>query len=307
MENVVRILSIDGGGVKGLIPAVLLQEIESKAGKPINELFDMFAGTSTGGIMSLLLNDPNKNYTTKDVIEFYTGDAVKKIFKKRLIRFPLDAVKYPCENIESVLKEKFSESLFKDTIKPVLIQAYDTQSGDSKFFYSKEDKSAEFKFWEMARATSAAETFFPPFKLANMCLIDGGNFANNPSLFALIEAQKQFPDCTNFEIVSLGCGTVSMSTPYEQLKKWNIIDWASNIFGITSDGQSDTVSYSMSRLKSVKSFKRFQITLTPDQADMDNVNEDHLKELINITNFAINNQWKDSLEELISDLRGGIK
>ena len=75
IKKVVRVLSIDGGGVRGIIPAIILAEIEKRTGKPIAGIFDLISGTSTGGILALGLTAPNENgkpkFTASDLVEFY--------------------------------------------------------------------------------------------------------------------------------------------------------------------------------------------------------------------------------------------
>ena len=117
MKNKKYILSISGGGIRGVIPAMFLHELFKRTGKHPTEIFDMFIGTSTGAIISLLYNSPVK-YSTEDVVDFYLGADAKKIFKGKTISLPWDTVKYPEKDIESVLQNKLKDYKLKDCIKP---------------------------------------------------------------------------------------------------------------------------------------------------------------------------------------------
>ena len=308
-DKIIKILSIDGGGIRGLIPAVLLKELEKRTGKPISSSFDFFIGTSTGGIMSLLLNKHSNGiplYSAEDIIDFYTGDSGKLIFKKKFLKFPLDPVTYPSCQIEQVLKERFGESKLWGALKPTVVTTYDTISRNSIFLNSKDAGLAPNLFmWECARTTSAAPTFFEPFSpfsFGDMVGIDGGIFANNPALFGYIEAQKMFPDAKVI-VVSLGTGSSVSSLSKKDMNKFNLLTWATSLFDFVSDGQSDTVDCSMSRLHDVEDYFRFQVKLDTKNASMDDVSDKNLNSLIEVSEKAIKNEWASEFERLVELLK----
>lgn len=216
-----KILSIDGGGIRGIIPAVILSEIEKQTGKPICELFDLIAGTSTGGILTVGLTkpDPNNNskphYTAAKLVEMYEKEG-SEIFYESPAEKALGIVddlgkpKYSSAGRDKVLKKYFGEALIKDALKPILLTSYDIEKRIQVFFISNstfERASGDgfrklcegYKMREAAMATSAAPVYFEPYKLANnhkdrhasepyYALVDGGLFANNPTSLAIIEA-----------------------------------------------------------------------------------------------------------------------
>ena len=291
---------MSGGGVKGLIGALFLYELCKRTGKQPRDLFDYFIGTSTGGIICLLLNSP-KMYTTEDVVNFYVGDDAKSIFKPRFLKFPWEALKYPSNQIESVLKYKFGEDILKDCSNPVTVTAYDTVSRDSLFINSFEDKCFNLKMWECARATSAAPTFFEPFSLNVMSLCDGGLFANNPTFFGYIEAKKLFPN-DELIVVSLGTGSSATAIPYKSIIKWNIIDWAINLFSLVTDGQSDTTHFALKKLLPQERYFPFDLKLTKNMDEMDRIDNAFLNNLITLTKEYLAKEWKDELNRLVSEI-----
>jgi len=305
-KDTIKILSIDGGGMRGIIPALILTEIEKKKQKKIYELFDFFAGTSTGGIISLLLNKPNP-CTAQDIIGFYNNEGVNTIFKKNLLtglKFFMAGKKYDKKGIESVLSEKFESYCLKDSLKPVLIPSYETQTRDAVFFNSYEEMYADICLKEVARATSSAPTYFEPFHLQGTgTMIDGGIAANNPAMCAYVEAIKLMKreniDWSKKKIimVSLGTGTQTTSIKYDEIKKWNLIDWIKGpLISSFFDGSNDTVQHQMKVLLPEDCYYRFQLELPNEKGsdDLDNTDTQFLSELSELTMQYIQ---KDSIHQ----------
>lgn len=183
-----RILSIDGGGIRGIIPAVVLAEIENRTGKPVSQLFDLVAGTSTGGILALGLcksdGSGNPQFSAEKLMELYTergGEIFSRSFWHGVssVAGLLEEV-YPAEPLETVLKDYFGTDLLKNALKPVLISSYDIEHRQPFFFKSWREDENTVEMRLVARATSAAPTYFEPLKLAldtgEATLIDGGVF-----------------------------------------------------------------------------------------------------------------------------------
>lgn len=120
------VLSLDGGGIRGIIPCMVLQEIEERSGRPISDLFDLMAGTSTGGILAagLAIADEKgqPQFSAKKLLGLYTGKNGKKIFKKPLPGFLnyfrlLFKSLFPPTNIEAVLKTELGDDIYlKDIV-----------------------------------------------------------------------------------------------------------------------------------------------------------------------------------------------
>ena len=280
------VLSLDGGGIRGLIPALVLAEIEKKTGKKIAELFDLIAGTSTGGILALGLCKDNGNgtaqYSAKDLSKIYQ-DRGGEIFSRSLWRGVsttggLSDEKYSADGLEKILDDFFGPETLGSAIKNVLISSYDIQNREPVFFKSWADKFKSVKMKHVARATSAAPTFFEPALIPvdgnSMALVDGGVFINNPAVSAYVEAMKIFPG-EEIKLVSIGTGELVRPIPYKEAKDWGKIGWMIPVLGCMFDGVSDAADYQMKQLLG-DNYIRFQTNLSTASDDMDNATKGNL-------------------------------
>ncbi|UXP31665.1 patatin-like phospholipase family protein [Reichenbachiella agarivorans] len=274
-----KILCLDGGGIRGIIPATIIQYVEEKAQEltqnpnlRIADLFDFIAGTSTGGILTCLYltpnymageGQPNAKYTAQEALDLYVKNGYD-IFNKSKIRWYnwktlFNATQYSPHYLEKIAKEKFGDLKFSELLKPALITTYDLKSESTFFFSSREplSKKREFYVRDVARSTSAAPTYFPPARIKNladpahdMINLDGGVFANNPTMCAYAEARDtkegpiQEPSATNMIILSLGTGGGNLQIKgVNASKSWGLLKWAEHIPDIMMDGSADTVAY----------------------------------------------------------------
>ena len=306
-QNVIKILSIDGGGIRGIIPALLLVKIEEITGKKINELFDFFAGTSTGGILTLLLNKPDP-FPASELIKLYTEEGSKKIFKKNFLT-PLNYIfkgeKYDRRGIESVLSEKLEQYCLKDTLKPLLIPSYEMESRNTIFFSNYDDRYKSIYLKDVARATSAAPTYFEPYKIEGQgTFIDGGVAVNNPAMSAYVEVLKLLkkdnidPASKKIVVVSIGTGTATSSLYYEKIKNWTPLQWvAGPLISTFFDGNSHTVEYQLRKILPDDCYCRFQIKLPDEKGadELDNADAKSLKRISDLTQRYINHDQVDGL------------
>lgn len=294
-----RILSIDGGGVRGLIPAMILNYIENKTGQPIWRLFDLIVGTSTGGLITLLLTAPDEygynKYSTDDVVEFYMGGEAKKIHKPFLIPF-IHGYKYASKNFNQIVTSKFQDSILLDALTDVLITSYDVVGNQALFFDNK--KYGNLRFSDVARATSAAPTYFQPYPLKDFVCVDGGIYANNPAMCAYAEALKTVKH-NDIMLVSLGTGSVSKPLSYNKIKNWYPVQWAKPLIDCMMDGIDDTVSYQLNKIMDADKYFRFQIPLDGTSVTkLDNASEENMNNLYSITKGYIQQNWITRLDEL---------
>jgi hypothetical protein len=239
-----RILSLDGGGMKGYVPTALVAEVERRTGRPCHEVFDMIAGTSIGGIIGLLLAT---GMPAAKALEFFTVDG-PAIFKKHWWRAGgLLLPRYPSGVLEKRLKKRFGTLTLDDCKTSVLVPAYDLAAGKPVFFknYGGSDR---FNLWEVARATSAAETYFPAFKLDDMVLWDGGNEANNPALCAYADSIRLWGDHERVKVLSLGCGDSQRRYKPARLVNGGLIRNGLAAVEVLFDASSDVTDYHMRRL-----------------------------------------------------------
>jgi patatin-like phospholipase/acyl hydrolase len=291
-----RVLSIDGGGIRGIIPAMVLDTIEQQTGKPTYQLFDLIAGTSTGGILSLGLTRPgddgNALFSAAQLVGLYEEHG-KRIFTPNVITGPMLEEKYGVKGLESVLDQYFKDTPLKDALTPVLVTAYDIERRRPIMFKSITAASTspkaqqhDFLMREVARATSAAPTYFEPVKIPvpgtqdYLPLIDGGVFANNPALCAYVEAAKLKDKDQKVIVVSLGTGEQTHPLMYDEVKSWGLMAWARQIIDIVFDGVSDDVQYLLDHMiDDADRLHRFQVKLDGRTAPMDNARPDNIKAL----------------------------
>lgn len=297
----IKILSIDGGGIRGIIPALVLAEIEKRTRRPTARLFDLIAGTSTGGILALGLSIPKTMpgplYAASQLFQMFEREGAHIFSSRFLYRAAafgnLRRAKYPAAGIEQVLLEYFGDSRLSDAATSVLITSYEIERSLPFFFRSaiaRERSDYDFPAREVARATSAAPTYFEPMKLPtgtfidHYTLIDGGVFANNPAACALVEARSTQPDATDFLIVSLGTGELTSCLPYERTKNWGAVRWAMPVLEVVFDGGSRTVDYQLRQLlpgtsAESKRYYRFQTTLDGHNHSLDNASPQNITAL----------------------------
>ncbi len=170
-----RILAIDGGGIRGVIPAKVLVKIEEQTGKKIAELFDLIAGTSTGGILAAGLCVPGPDgktpkYAASELLDLYKLRG-KKIFASSLPRKVLSVLvgsEYSSGGLEAQLESYLEDWRLADAVTGLLITSFDMRAGEAWFFSrrrAKADTTRNYKLRDVARATSAAPTYFHLFAL----------------------------------------------------------------------------------------------------------------------------------------------
>jgi len=277
----VRILSIDGGGIRGIIPAVSLKYIEDYLaekvpGSRLCDHFDMIAGTSTGGILSgiLLAPDPDEPdrplYAAADALNFYQQEGYSifngsKVSNWKRLWGLHSAVSFSPKRIEQLFEQYFGDTKISQLLRPALITTYDMQRKHAYFFTSREKtEEREFYLRDVLRSTSAAPTYFPPARISNiaprpdsdkqMINLDGGVFANNPLMCAYAEARNTHfswreidkPTASQMQILSLGTGGGGFELKGKsESQGWNLLKWAKSIPDIMMDGAIDTVAFQM--------------------------------------------------------------
>jgi len=308
-----RILSIDGGGIRGIIPGQILVDLEEKlrdaTGKTdvcISDYFDLIAGTSTGGILACALLCPGSEkpkkprFTAQEVVDLYMerGDEIFSIpvFHKLRTAFGVLDEKYPSKGIEDALNDYFGNTKLSMLRKPCLISAYDVTRRKATFFTShdaKKDPAKDFLIRDVARATSAAPTYFECANVESLTgvhypLIDGGVFVNNPALCAYAEAHNNFKvTAREMIILSLGTGSVKEEYEYKKVSDWSMIEWIKPILSIMMSGVSEVVDYQLrqiySAVKAPNQYLRIDthlpVTVNPAMDDATEENRRALKEL----------------------------
>ncbi len=250
-----KILSIDGGGIRGVYPARFLTKLESSLGSPIAEQFDLICGTSTGGILALALA---LKIPALQIQKLYV-DNRNLIFPPlyRRWRIGLRRAKYNNKNLERLIQEKFKKAnndvdpLIADLCTRVCITGYDLINANPKVFKTPHTKDytvdLHIPAYQVAMATAAAPTYFNPYsnhyEIHNgkeeeefLMRVDGGVFANNPALIGLTEAHcaLQIP-YEDIELYSIGTGQITYNETRSKIlfgrfhKPFGAYYWASKI------------------------------------------------------------------------------
>lgn len=185
-----QILSFDGGGLKGLFPAAVLAEIEAQLHVSIVDHFDLVAGTSTGGLIALALG---VGLTPAEIVEFYVNHGPTIFGRPRGISRWWRA-KHKPDGLRAALTEVFGDRRLGSSAKRLVIPAYSLDLNDVHIFKTRHHERLTRDHTELmvdvAMATTAAPAFLPAFTLRNQRLVDGGVWANNPTLVAVAEARS---------------------------------------------------------------------------------------------------------------------
>jgi uncharacterized protein len=293
-----RILSVDGGGIRGLIPAMVLRELERITGRRVHELFDLVVGTSTGAVLSLGLTTPRPDgeprYTADDLVSLYLEEG-PSIFSRSLayrVRSGggVTNAMYPASGIETVLERYFGDARLSGLLVDVLVTSYETELREPFLFRNRkarEDPGYEFALRDVARAATAAPTFFPPARVTGgdgerWSLIDGGVYANNPTMVGVVEAMAAYQTRDVFSL-SLGTGDLTRPLPYERIRSWGLLRWARPLIDIVVDGVTSTVDFQAEELARslgrVGGHHRLDVRLTTASDDIDDTSDRNLEAL----------------------------
>ena len=332
-----RILSIDGGGLRGIIPVKILQKLEELTGKRIYEMFDLVAGTSTGGIISCASTvkgaDGKPKFTLADIEQLFAEKAntifpatsgIGNIFRgiKNLFK-----PEFSPDGLESVLEGYFSDECIADCLTPLFIPSYDLANNRALFFKTRQalsDSNMNARLMDVCRATSAAPVTFPAyiFKFIDSgaptdnpmrTCIDGGVYMNNPEVGAFVEVSRYAdknpynrPDLTYSDIciLSLGTGHYSSVITEKQGIDWGILDWVTNISDIMMQGVNQASDYEGQELTKNAHHLRLQVDIKDlkydDLTDSSAATRDYLLNEVNNQIFS-NPTTMDAFKKYIID------
>ncbi|MGK6351446.1 patatin-like phospholipase family protein [Parapedobacter sp. DT-150] len=295
-----RILSIDGGGIRGIIPGMLLVALERRLKRisqnpdaAIVDYFDFFAGTSTGGILTCLLLCPDEQqptrpkFSAKEALDIYVdhgGEIFKAGFFRRLVaKFGLLSERYPAAALEQVLEAYFGDTKLSQLLKPGIVTAYNIELRKTHFFRQQtaiaRGDSRDFYLRDVCRATSAAPTYFSVAEIYSMSgtrypLLDGGVFAPNPSMSALVEVTRAFNETkiNDISIFSLGTGRSRKAYEYEHFKKSRAISIGPALIDIMMSGAAESSDFFLQQL--YKSAGKTEQYIRVEPSNLDSIHEE---------------------------------
>lgn len=303
-----------------------MKEIESKLslGLALSDCFDVIAGTSTGGIIALLLSVPNQygrpKYTASDVVEIYEQFG-KDVFKPSLFQFiksggGLWDSKYSARNLERCFQTYFGEEKLNNVLAHIVIPTYEVEYDKVIFFksfHANKNKAHDCFLKDLARATSAAPVYFRPAFLTNEAghtytFLDGGVAVNNPTLAACIHAREIFGDEVDCLVVSLGTGTnygaKTVHTKKEDIASAGLLGWGHKIVSLMMYAVNEVTDYEMIytfNKNQARKYYRFQPILEAEHMAMDRVDNKNIEALKQYAHDIIQKR-KDEIAEIAADL-----
>lgn len=272
-----RILSVDGGGIRGLIPALVVADLErrirERAGERarICDYVNLFAGTSTGGLIALALTAPDPTDSDRprvsaaELAAFYVQDG-PRIFRRSLLHelgtaWGYAGPKYSLGPLAASVRRRLGEVMLADALREVVVTSYDMTNREPYFFKRWRARAPvaageprNHPIVDAALATAAAPTYFPAHELGGRALVDGGVFANNPSVAAIVEALKRSAagarvGTDDLLVVSIGTGVHEEGFDERTVSGWGKIGWIlphgaePPILGAVLDGASDAADH----------------------------------------------------------------
>ncbi len=337
----ITILSLDGGGIRGIISCIILKYIEEELQKwdnsnaRLGDYFDLVAGSSTGGLITSIILYPEEarksKYSVQKGLELYSekgGDIFQVSFWERLVNpFGLLSEKISEEALEKNLNNFFGKLELKDLTKPCLITSYDIENRRAKLFNSVDANinTNNFLVKDICRATSAAPTYFSPARIKSIygqffSLIDGGVFANNPALCAYAEARKipfdevfknsqkpNNPSVNDMLIISIGTGAEAKPYHYKKLANAGKLAWINPIIDMLLSANAETVDYQLSQMfatlgsRNQKNYYRINPSLRNASPSMDNVRKENIENLIQ-AGLSYIDENKETLQQIVQKL-----
>lgn len=269
-----RILCVDGGGIRGLISALLIAEIEKRLAAKhgpaarMSDFFHLFSGTSTGGLITLALTRPDP-VSGDELARFYTEDG-PTIFHRGLLRklstlWGVLGPKYAAGPLHDAALARLGGATLAEASRDLLVTSYDMTARKPFFFKrwkARQDSGWNFPLVDAALATAAAPTYFPshepehaPSGLEGHALVDGGVFAANPTVAAIAEALGRNNDppahltLEDMLVVSIGTGEFGAGFPQSKVGGWGDLGWVAGggaeppILAAMLGGSSDGSDY----------------------------------------------------------------
>lgn len=331
------VLAIDGGGIRGLVPTAILDYLEKKIQEirkdpciRIGSLMDLVGGTSTGSIVGSLMllpceKQPTKpKYSMAEISQMYIHmgpDVFKKtVWHNIKTLWGLTGPIFPASNIEPYLLQMLDHYKMKDLVKPCLFNAYDIDKRRINVFTNKDsrEKYSEYYIKDIVRGSTSIPAYFPPAYFNQgidiNTLIDGGVFANNPSMISYIEAtkilfskKKVLPK--DVFVISLGTGaSMRKQYPYVKSRKWGMANWVLPIIDVLLSGSSELVDYEMQKLYEAygepENYIRINPPLSYSTAPATNASKENITNLLkDVREYTTENKvFLDNLAQKICDL-----
>jgi uncharacterized protein len=274
-----QVLSLDGGGLRGMFSAAVLARLEDDLQVRITDHFDLIAGTSTGGIIAIGLG---LGLRPREIVEFYAEHG-PRIFRdrsrtrglRRLVR-----AKYPSQPLRDALTQILGQRRFGESTKRLVITSYNLAEDDVYLFRTPHLAHLTRDWRELAvdvaMATAAAPTYLPVFRLDGTRLVDGGMWANNPAMVALTEAASPLGVPLNaIRVLSLGT-TTDVRHRHRRLDRGGLLPWATAAVEVLMRAQSNSVTKQIRHFLDHDRVVRINPTVPAGLLTLDRIDADDL-------------------------------
>ncbi|MDP1723247.1 MAG: patatin-like phospholipase family protein [Alphaproteobacteria bacterium] len=315
------LLSLSGGGFRGIIHAYALSRLESLFGTSVVNIFNGVSGTSTGALVAFGIGIPDPErpgvplYSANDVLKLYL-DERERIFQKPGLSQRIWSAKgfwgpkYSIIGMEASFKDSYKSYRMSDLLIPTFVPAVEVLQGNgAKIFSStkaRHNDAKDYLIWQVARATTAAPSFFESKEMHDdasgndqesiLNFWDGGLFAHNPAEIALIEGQKMFPDkrLKDFILLSIGTGEEKCKINQEMTQKMGYGNGGGQIFKATMAAQNSWVHKKLKKqLKD--NYIRLDVNLDEEGVELDNITTDYIEKLY----FATEKMLDEATEQML--------
>ncbi len=240
-----RILSIDGGGIRGVLPAALLATLEDAIGEPVADYFDLIVGTSTGAIIALGLG---AGMPAAQIRDFYLAQGPAIFSGSRAPRWlrHLAFGKYSATGLRSALQDALGAKRLGESSTRLVVPSVNLDTGQVHIYKTAHHARLERDYKELmvdvGLASAAAPSYLPSYRTAGgIPLIDGGLFANNPVGLAVVEALGVLGwPSTELRVLSLGCGEEALDVGLARQRNMGRLYWAPKIVSVFMSAQSSS-------------------------------------------------------------------
>lgn len=289
-KKIIKVLSIDGGGVKGMIPVQILYRIEKDLKINIYDTFEVYAGSSVGSmIVAAIAYEKASGIELSDM--YMTSDNIKKIMHKSIFDIllgPLSLLgyrpKYSGDSKKDIISSfvNINKTIY-DTKKMVMITSYNVTERKPIFFksYGTYDMNRSIRITDVIDASSAAPFYFPAVKIDNAYYVDGAISANNPTdcIYAdVIDLYKNDGKYSDIDILSIGTGYKETKAK-GNISKWGGLQWIKGGISILLSGTEQTTDYRTKRFTDALGHKYLRINGPIENASLDDTSDQNIKVL----------------------------
>lgn len=279
-----RVLSLRGGGIRGVATAVLLAEVERVTKKPICESFDLLAGTSVGGIMAIGLA---LKLPAEQLVEFFEIEGPKIFADRKFGRFfqMLGHPRYQIEHLISALERHFdagdTQTLMAHVYQKVMVTSTRFRGLESRIW--KSWKHTDLRCVTAAASSAAAPSYFNPVSISDFAHCDGGCWGNNPAAVAAVEAKKLWP-YWYFNIVDIACP--ASRSDFEPTRG-GVLDYVPHLTDMFIGSGEDVMSYIAKQFVGQGKLVSIQPELFRAKHDLGNTSKSNIQELKNCARYDL--------------------